>query len=63
MKKSSRSFIALAVASLFAAGAMFAADSKVAGCCANAAKDGKTCTHACCIEATKAGDVKKEKVG
>ena len=54
--KSSKSFIALAVASLIAAGAMFAAESKVAGCCAAPAKEGKTCTHACCVEAAKAGD-------
>ena len=27
---------------------------KVAGCCAKAAKDGKTCDHACCVEAAKA---------
>ena len=26
---------------------------KVAGCCAKAAKDGKTCDHACCVEAAK----------
>ena len=59
MKKFSRSLSALAIASLFAAGAMFAADkveSKVAGCCATAAKEGKTCSHACCVEAAKAGD-------
>jgi hypothetical protein len=55
-----KSFLALAVAGLFAAGALFAAETKtenkVAGCCATAAKDGKTCTHACCIEAAKAGN-------
>lgn len=28
---------------------------KVGGCCAKAAKDGKTCSHACCVEATKSG--------
>ncbi len=26
---------------------------KQAGCCAKAAKDGKTCDHACCVEAAK----------
>ena len=26
---------------------------KVAGCCAKAAKDGKTCEHPCCVEAAK----------
>ena len=26
---------------------------KVAGCCAKAAKEGKTCDHACCVEAAK----------
>lgn len=26
---------------------------KVAGCCAKAAKDGKTCDHPCCVEAAK----------
>ena len=56
MKKTTRSLIALAVASLFSAGVMFASESKVAGCCATAAKEGKTCTHACCVEAAKAGD-------
>jgi hypothetical protein len=58
MKKISNSILALAVASLFAAGAMFAADTenKTANCCATAAKDGKTCTHACCVEAAKEGN-------
>ena len=27
---------------------------KVAGCCAKAAKDGKTCGHACCVDAAQA---------
>lgn len=26
---------------------------KVAGCCAKAAKEGKTCEHPCCVEAAK----------
>jgi hypothetical protein len=59
MKKITKPFLALAFASLFAAGAMFAADkveNKVAGCCATAAKDGKACTHACCVEAAKEGN-------
>jgi hypothetical protein len=55
-----KSFLALAVASLFAAGALFAADTKtetkVAGCCVKAKADGKTCSHACCVEAAKAGN-------
>lgn len=54
-----KSFIALTVASLFAASAMFAADkteTKVAGCCAKAKADGKACGHACCVEAAKAGN-------
>jgi hypothetical protein len=55
MKKSPKSLIAFALISFFAAG-LYAAESKVAGCCATAAKDGKTCTHACCVEAAKAGD-------
>ena len=57
MKKSSRSFLALAVAMLFA-GAAFAAEteSKVAGCCAKAQSAGKTCDHACCVEAAKEGN-------
>jgi hypothetical protein len=39
---------------------MFAADTKtetkVANCCAKAKTDGKTCAHACCVEAAKAGN-------
>ena len=50
----------MAVASLFSAGVMFAAEkqteSKVAGCCTKAQADGKTCAHACCVEAAKAGN-------
>jgi hypothetical protein len=59
MKKSSTSLLALVFASLFAAGVMFAADksgNKVAGCCTKAKNDGKTCAHACCVEAAKAGN-------
>ena len=59
MKKSSKSLLSLAFATVFAAGVMFAADktdSKVAGCCTKAQADGKTCTHACCVEAAKAGN-------
>ena len=55
-----KSFIALTIASIVAAGAMFGADTKtetkVAACCAKAKADGKTCTHACCVEAAKAGN-------
>ena len=55
--KKSISLLALSVA-FFAAGA-FAADkteTKVANCCAKAKADGKTCSHACCVEAAKAGN-------
>ena len=54
--KYSKSIIAMA--SLFIAGAVFAAtaESKVAGCCTKAKADGKTCAHACCVEAAKAGN-------
>lgn len=60
MKKTSKSFVALAIASLFAASWMYAAEtkteSKVAGCCSKAQSEGKTCDHACCVEAAKAGN-------
>ena len=60
MKKLSKSFLGLAVASLFSATVMFAAagksESKVAGCCTKAQAEGKTCSHSCCVEATKAGN-------
>ena len=48
----------IAIASMFIAGVVFAAttESKVAGCCTKAKADGKTCAHACCVEAAKAGD-------
>ena len=56
MMKSSKSLIALA--SLFFAGVVFAAttESKVAGCCTKATAEGKTCSHACCVESAKAGN-------
>ena len=58
--KKSKSLIAFAMVSLFAASFAFAADAKketkVAGCCAKAKAEGKTCTHACCVEAAKAGN-------
>lgn len=53
--------LTLVLVSLFAVGAAFAddkpasAEAKPANCCANAAKDGKDCTHGCCVEAAKAG--------
>lgn len=60
MKKFSKSFMAVALASLFSASVMFAAAdkaaSKVAGCCTKAQADGKPCAHACCVEAAKAGN-------
>ena len=60
MKKLSSSLLAIAVASLFSAGVMFAAadktESKIAGCCTKAKNDGKTCAHACCVESAKAGN-------
>ena len=58
MKKRSKSLAALAVASLFSAGVMFAAadKGKAAGCCVKAKDAGKTCAHACCVEAAKAGN-------
>lgn len=59
MKKFSQSLIAVAVASLFSASVMFAAEkaeTKVAGCCTKAEAGGKACAHACCVEAAKAGN-------
>ena len=55
-----KSIIALAVFSLCAASLSFAADdkkpeSKPAKCCAEAAKEGKACTHGCCVDAAKEG--------
>ena len=61
--KKSKSLIAFAVISLFAAGFAFAADkkddkaaAKVAGCCTKAKDAGKACSHACCVESAKAGN-------
>ncbi len=66
MNKSLRSLIAIGVLSLLGAGFAFAAadkadaakktESKVANCCAKAKADSKTCAHACCVEAAKAGN-------
>jgi hypothetical protein len=65
MNKTPKSFLAIAVASLFLATFAFAASEakqetpvqpKTAKCCAKAAEDGKACTHPCCVEAAKAGD-------
>jgi hypothetical protein len=58
--KSLKPLLAFAIISLVGAGFAFAADAKtetkVAGCCAKAKADGKTCTHACCVEEAKAGN-------
>jgi len=60
--KKSKKLIAFAVISLFAAGFAFAAEgkkdgaAKVAGCCTKAKADSKACSHACCVESTKAGN-------
>ncbi|PAW68631.1 MAG: hypothetical protein B9S34_01875 [Opitutia bacterium Tous-C1TDCM] len=59
MKKSTQSFIAIAVLALASAGFAFAADkaeSKPGKCCVAAAKDGKSCAHACCVAANKEGN-------
>ena len=55
MKKSIKSLVVFASISLFAAGLAFAAaaESKVAGCCAKAAKADKKCDHECCVAAAK----------
>jgi hypothetical protein len=60
--KFKNTLLAIVVASFLTAGLSFAADAqpaapaaKVAGCCAKAAKDHKTCTHECCVAANKAG--------
>ncbi len=49
-----------AVASLFAAGLVFAeaakVENKVAGCCSKAKAEGKTCDHKCCVTAAETGD-------
>jgi hypothetical protein len=58
--KSPKKIVALIVLSLFAAGLSFAGEekkeSKQAGCCAKAEKDGKACTHECCAAAAKDGN-------
>ena len=57
--KSSKLVAAFAAISIFAAGALFAADkveNKTAGCCAKAQGEGKTCAHPCCVEAAKDGN-------
>ena len=54
-----KSLVALVIGSFVIAGLAFAADkveSKVAGCCAKAAKEGKTCSHECCVAAAKEGN-------
>ena len=57
MKKTTKSFLAIVSASIFAAGMLFAAEgAKVAKCCTDAAAAGKTCSHACCVESAKAGN-------
>jgi hypothetical protein len=56
--KKSISLLAI-TAAFFAAGvfaAEKAAETKVANCCTKAKADGKTCSHACCVEAAKAGN-------
>jgi len=52
-----KKLISLLVISAFATGLAFAgaAESKPAGCCAKAAKDGKTCGHKCCVDSAKDG--------
>ncbi len=58
-----KSLIAFAMISLFAAGFAFAADkkddkaaAKVAACCTKAKAEGKACGHSCCVESAKAGN-------
>jgi len=58
--KLKNTLVALIVGSLLTAGVAFGAsepakEAKAAACCAKAVKDGKTCTHECCIAAAKAG--------
>jgi len=58
-----KTLAAVTFAAVLMVGVAMAADDKKpdhppgkqAGCCAKAAKAGKTCEHACCIEAAKAG--------
>lgn len=57
--KKSKSLVAFLLAPVFAAAVAMAADkveNKVAGCCSKAQSEGKTCSHACCVEASKAGN-------
>jgi hypothetical protein len=58
--KSPKSILALVVLALLSTGLAFAGDdkkeSKAAGCCARAEKDGKACTHECCAAAAKDGN-------
>ena len=58
--KSPKSILALVVLALLSTGLAFAGDdkkeSKQAGCCAKAEKDGKACTHECCTAAAKDGN-------
>jgi hypothetical protein len=59
-----KALLAFALGSVLAVGLSFAADakkdaapaSKTAGCCAKAAKDGKSCDHPCCVTSAKAGN-------
>jgi hypothetical protein len=51
-----KTLTAVAFAVALTASLTLAADKpagKVAGCCAKATKDGKTCDHACCVTAAK----------
>lgn len=61
--KTRNTLLALFVAPIFLVALAFAAEtkteapvSKVANCCANAAKEGHACAMACCVEAAKAGN-------
>ena len=53
--KNPRILLSLFVASLFASSFAFAGESKQAGCCVKAEKDGHACTHECCAAAAKEG--------
>ena len=53
--KTPRILLPLFLATMFGASLAFAAEAKVAGCCAKAAKDGAACAHPCCADAAKAG--------
>ena len=60
--KSNKLLLTLAIVSLFAGGALFAAEekkeavSKQAGCCAKAEAKGEKCGHECCVAAAKDGN-------